>query len=164
VTSDWTVLLIGGTASVGKTNAAKRIATVSGATMLHADDIRLALGIAIPREADLTLEGFRRIADPVSAALENVIAHHLASSDKIVIEGLWITPDLAARTTYGDGVSATRRRGVFVVEDARERTTPLTPFESAHARWVLAEAKRHSLPTVSARPVGHLAERILAVL
>lgn len=164
MTTDWTVLLIGGTASVGKTNAAKRIATVSGATLLHVDDIRLALGIAIPRDADLTLDTFRQIADKVSAALDNVIAHHLASTDAIVIEGLWITPELAARTSYGHGVGAERRRSVFVVEDARERTTPLTPFESAHARWVLAEAKRRSVPTVSARPVGHLAERILAVL
>ncbi|HEY6958393.1 MAG TPA: hypothetical protein VI814_06195 [Candidatus Limnocylindria bacterium] len=164
MTTDWTVLLIGGTAAVGKTNAAKRIATVSGATLLQADDIRLALGLAVPGEDELTLDGFRRIAVAVSTALENVIAHHLASTDKIVIEGLWITPDVASRSSYGDAVSAARRRAVFVVEDAHERTTPLTPFESAHARWVLAEAKRHSVPTVSARPVGHLAERILAVL
>ena len=164
MTTDWTVLLIGGTASVGKTNAAKRIATVSGATLLHVDDIRLALGIALPRDADLTLDSFREIADRVSGALGNVIGHHLATSDPIVIEGLWITPEVAARTAYGDRAGAERRRAVFVVEDARERTTPLTPFESAHARWVLTEAKRRSLPTVPARPVGHLAERILAVI
>lgn len=164
MTSDWTVLLIGGTASVGKTNAAKRIATVSGARLLDADDIRLALGVEVPGAADLTLDVFRGIAERVCAALEHVIAHHLSTSDAIVIEGLWITPELAGRATYGSGRGAERRRAVFVVEDARERTTPLTPFESAHARWVLAEAKRRSLPTVSARPVGHLAERILAVL
>lgn len=163
MTNDWTVLLIGGTASVGKTNAAKRIATVSGATLLHADDIRLALGIGVAAGQPLGIDELRDVARRVSAALENVIAHHLAVSDKIVVEGVWVTPELAARDTYGD-VNATRRRAVFVVEDPRERPDPIAPHESAHARWLLAETKKRAIPVVSARPVGHLAERILAVL
>lgn len=163
MTTDWVVLLIGGTAAVGKTNAAKRIATVSGATLLHADDIRIALAIDVGAEERLALDAFRDIAGRVSAALENVVAHHLASADKIVIEGVWITPELAARPAYRD-VGAARRRAVFVVEDPRERPEPIAPHESAHARWLLAETKKLAIPTVSARPVGHLAERILAVL
>lgn len=163
MSGDWIVLLIGGTSSVGKTTAAKRIATVSGATLLHADDIRLALGIDVAGEELLALELFRDVAVRVSAALESVISHHLAISDRIVIEGVWLTPELAARATYG-GVGASRRRAVFVVEDARERPEPLTPRESAHARWLLAETRKLGIPTVAARPVGHLAERILAVI
>lgn len=163
MTSDWTVLLIGGSLAVGKTTAAKRIATVSGATLLQADDIRLALGLpALTAEA--TLPGLKQTAAAVSDALDRVIAHHLAESDAIVIEGVWITPDLAARASYGGSVAGGRRRSVFVLEDARERPEPISPFESALVRWLQAETRRLQLPTVSARPVGHLAERVLAVL
>lgn len=164
MTSDWTVLLIGGSIAVGKTSAAKRIATVSGATLLQADDMRLALGLATVAPTDATLPAFKEIAAGVSNALERVIAHHLAQSDKIVIEGVWITPELAARQVYGAAAAGARRRAVFVLEDARERPQPISPFESALVRWLQAETRRLSLPTVSARPVGHLAERILAVL
>lgn len=163
MTTDWVVLLIGGTSAVGKTNAAKRIAMVSGATLLHADDIRLALGIDVPDETELAVETIKRVAATVSAALENVVAHHLETMDKIVIEGVWLTPAFAARASYG-GRSASGRRAVFVVEDARERPEPISPGQSAHARWLAGETRRQGLPTVDARPVGHLAERILAVI
>lgn len=164
MTSDWTVLLIGGSLAVGKTTAAKRIATVSGATLLQADDIRLALGLPKLRVARDTLAGFKEIAAAVSDALDRVIAHHLAESDKIVIEGVWITPELAARTSYGGAVAGGRRRAAFVLEDARERPEPISPLESALVRWLGSETRRLSIPTVAARPVGHLAERVLAVL
>ena len=200
MSSDWTVLFIGGPSSVGKTSAAKRIATISGATLLQADDVWLALKRAIdPRDSPLlhTLsapEFWRRpvaelvamkrdLAELISSSLEFVVATHLRQEDRVVIEGVWITPEFAARSAY-DGVAAgERRRAAFVIEDnpSRIHETMLAKrsafghwmdedrkvfaaMEASYARWLRTQALMRSLPIVEARPLGHLAERILALI
>lgn len=200
MTSDWTVLLIGGAGAVGKTTAAKRISIVSGATLLQADDVWMALQGVVERDqlpglrsfsdreiwrrpTREVVEAMRQTAEIVSRGLENVVGHHLAVADKIVVEGVWITPEFAARRSYAGSIAGERRRAVFVLEDdadevrasmtARGRSvghwtdeewSAMAKLQASYSRWLRGEAKERSLPTVSARPVGHLAERILAVL
>ena len=200
MSSDWTVLLIGGPAAVGKTGAAKRIATVSGASLLQVDDVCLALQRAIDPKDSPTLHVFaspevwhrptkelvtlrRELADLVSSSLEYVIASHLAHDDRVVIEGLWITPEFMSRPAYAESLATGRRRAVIVFEDdivriresfsARGRGFDARPaeyrdaraaLEAAYARWLRTQSIMRNIPLVDARPAGHLAERILAVL
>jgi 2-phosphoglycerate kinase len=198
VSSDWTILFIGGPSSVGKTSAAKRIATISGATVLQADDVWLALKRAIdPKDSPLLhaapdiwtrpvaelVATKRELAELVSSSLEFVIATHLWQDERVVVEGVWITPEFAARPVY-HGVSAgERRRAAFVIEvDAAQiHETMLTKrgafghwteadrrvfaaVEASYARWLRTQALMRNIPAVDARPIGHLAERILAAI
>jgi len=200
VSSDWVVLLIGGPSSVGKTSAAKRIATISGASLLHVDDVWLALKHAIaPKDSPLlhaqsTPDFWRRpatelmrwqreLAELVSSSLELVVATHLRQDDRIVMEGVWITPEFAARSAYEGVAARERRRAAFIIEDdatrihetmlakhgAFEHWTDVdrkgfAAMEAAYARWLRTQSIMRNVPIVDARPVGHLAERILAVL
>ena len=200
MSADWTVLLVGGPAAVGKTSAAKRISTVSGATLLQVDDVWLALQRAIDPTDSPLLHTFaspevwrrpvpelvalkRELAALVSSSLEFVVANHLEHEDKVVIEGVWITPEFAARTAYAGRSAGERRRAVFVLEDdpsrireamlsrgrgsadwAPEDREAMAAMQSGYARWLRTQALMRKQPIVDARPVGHLAERILAVI
>jgi len=197
---DWTVLLVGGPAAVGKTSAAKRIATVSGATLLQVDDVWLALQRAIAPKDGPLLHTFsapdvwqrslaelvalkRELAALVSSSLELVVAHHLRVEDKVVIEGVWITPEFAARNDYAGTAPGGRRRAVFVLEEdaARIKDTLLqrgrgfddwtasdrdamAAMQAGYAKWLRTQALMRSVPIVESRPVLRLAERILSVL
>lgn len=200
MSADWVVLFIGGPSSVGKTSAAKRIATISGATLLQADDVWLALKRAIdPKDSPLlhalsTPDFWRRpaaelvttkreLAELISSSLEFVVATHLWQDDRVVIEGVWITPEFAARPVYHGVSGGERRRAAFVIEvdashihqtmlakrgafghwtDADRKVFAAT--EATYARWLRTQALMRNVPTVDARPVGHLAERILAAI
>jgi len=198
--ADWTVLLIGGPAAVGKTSAAKRIAVVSGASLLQVDDVWLALQRAIDPADSPLLHTFaspevwrrstaelvalkRELAELVSSSLEFVVANHLEADDKIVIEGVWITPEFATRATYAGSTAGARRRSAFVLEEdaAKIRDTMLVRghgfaewseadreamavMQAGYAKWLRTQALMRRAPIVDARPLGHLAERILAVI
>jgi 2-phosphoglycerate kinase len=200
VSSDWTVLLVGGPAAVGKTSAAKRIAVVSGASLLQVDDVWLALQRAIDpadspllhtfaspevwRRSTAELVALRReLAELVSSSLEFVVASHLQADDKIVVEGVWITPEFASRTAYAGTTAGTKRRSVFVLEEdaSKIRDTmmvrgrgiadwseadreAMSAMQAGYAKWLRTQALMRRAPIVDARPLGHLAERILAVL
>jgi 2-phosphoglycerate kinase len=198
--SDWTVLLVGGPAAVGKTSAAKRIAVVSGASLLQVDDVWLALQRAIDPADSPLLHTFaspevwrrstpelvalkRELAELVSSSLELVVANHLEADDRVVIEGVWITPEFATRATYSGSTAGTRRRSAFVLEEdptkirdtmvARGRgfsdwseadREAMAAMQAGYAKWLRTQALKRHAPIVDARPLGHLAERILAVI
>jgi 2-phosphoglycerate kinase len=200
LSSDWTVLLVGGPAAVGKTSAAKRISVVSGATLLQVDDVRLALQRAIDPSDSPLLHTFaspevwrrppaelvalkRELAALVSSSLEFVVANHLEHDDRVVIEGVWLTPEFAARPSYAGMEAGARRRSVFVLEEDPSRIREsmlargrgfgdlepadreaMSAMQSGYARWLRTQALMRKQPIVDARPLGHLAERILAVI
>lgn len=181
---DWSVLLIGGPSAVGKTGAAKRIATVSGATLLQVDDVWRALRRAIDPKDSPLLHTFsapdvwerstaelvalrRELAALVSSSLELVVADHLAASDPVVIEGVWITPEFAARDAYAGVAASRQRRAVMVLEGDPAAIAPddrAAAMEAGYARWLRTQALMRKVPIVEARPVPRLAERILSVL
>jgi 2-phosphoglycerate kinase len=116
----WKVLLIGGSSGTGKTMVAQQVARRFGASVLQADDIRLALQrITTPvqqpalhyfvedrlvwqRPAEALVEGWAGVANVVSRALEIVIANHIADAQAgaVVIEGDGILPSMAAQDQF----------------------------------------------------------------
>jgi 2-phosphoglycerate kinase len=125
----------------------------------------------------------RDLAEEISSSLESVIANHVHHRDRLVIEGVWITPTLASRRSfagygYGDAV-----RAVFVDEQdeqaildallARGRgfeewpTThqrAMAGLQARYGEWLHAEAERCGIPLVAARPVETLVDRIAGAI
>ena len=196
----WTVLLIGGPAATRKTSVAKTIAARCGAEVLQADDVWLALQRAIDPDTRPTLHFFARetvwdrpieelvtamrvLADEVSAALEPVTAHHLRVRDRIVIEGVWITPAFAARKAFGGSTYDGAVRSVFI--DERDQTairdvmlargrgiqewlprrqTAMVRMQAGYGEWLREAASAQGLPLVAARPVETLVDRELTAV
>ncbi|TMG71661.1 MAG: hypothetical protein E6H81_02720 [Chloroflexi bacterium] len=196
----WTVLLIGGPAATRKTSVAKTIAARCGTEVLQADDVWLALQRAIDPDTRPTLHFFARetvwdrpieelvtamrvLADEVSAALEPVTAHHLRVRDRIVIEGVWITPAFAARKAFGGSTYDGAVRSVFI--DERDQTairdvmlargrgiqewlprrqTAMVRMQAGYGEWLREAASAQGLPLVAARPVETLVDRVLTAV
>jgi len=194
------VLLIGGPAATRKTSVAKTIAARCGAEVLQADDVWLALQRAIDPDTRPTLHFFARetvwdrpieelvtamrvLADEVSAALEPVTAHHLRVRDRIVIEGVWITPAFAARKAFGGSTYDGAVRSVFI--DERDQTairdvmlargrgiqewlprrqTAMVRMQAGYGEWLREAASAQGLPLVAARPVETLVDRVLTAV
>src|SRR5512143_3602751 len=100
----WDVLLIGGGSGSGKTTAAARVAARVGAAFGQVDDFRLLLQRMLPADvapglhffidrdlAPLTVEdglaAQRAIANLMTHALEPVIAHHVDTRLRLILEG-----------------------------------------------------------------------------
>jgi 2-phosphoglycerate kinase len=132
-----TVLLIGGSAGVGKTVLAEQLAAHFAMPLVMADDFRLfgqrittatqlpALHFFIDassaaRRASLTPEDTRdrlsAVGDLVSHGLEIVIGHHLALQAPLLIEGDAITPALAAAGEFAAIPAAGRVKSIFLHE------------------------------------------------
>jgi len=137
---EWTILLIGGNSSAGKTTLAQSLGRRFGVPWFQADDVRLALqhlttpdhqpslhffvsspGIAksdvwaLPTER--LCRGLIEVGSVVSTALEMVIAHHLATAKPLIIEGDGIMPFLPARQRFADiEPEAGSIRSLFIVE------------------------------------------------
>lgn len=112
--------MIAGCSGTGKTVVARRLAARFNASVLMADDIRMALQRVTTAEqqralhyfvgrddvwdepAEVLCSGWVGVAEVVSCALEAVIAHHLCVDGvgSIIIEGDTIDPRLAARDNY----------------------------------------------------------------
>ncbi len=195
---DWDVLLIGGGGAVGKTHLASRLARRFSAGLLQADDVRLVLQRAVPTGVEPSLHFFLNadiagielddalarqdeIARYVSHKLEAVVAHHVATRNRLIIEGDGILPELAALDIHAGLRTSGRVRAVFIEEadqDAvyralheRDRGDALEAAERLWAHfhhgqgWRLAqEARRRGIPVVAARPRRSLPARVLQAL
>ncbi len=201
---DWTVLLIGGSSGTGKTTVAEQVGRRLGVPWAQVDDFRLALqhvtspgqqpalhffvrepGVArdgIWAQTPETLcQGLIGLAQVVSAALDVVIGHHLATNKPIVLEGDGILPALAARHTSVATGASSGVRGVFLVETdeaallaamaerGRGYTNGLPEEQRTQARmnklygeWLGRETQRLGLPMLSSRPFDHLDDRVIA--
>ncbi len=197
----WTVLLIGGHSGAGKTTVAYDLARRSGAACTQVDDIRLALQQVItPAERPAlhfflaTPDVWRRppaelcagliaVGELVSAALDIVIAHHLATARPLILEGDGIVPALAAQSSFGGVEHGDRVRAVFLVEpdvavvqagmlsrgrgyddrSAAEQAAQAR-MNRLYGRWLHQEAERMGLPVLPSRPWPTLADRIIAAI
>lgn len=129
------VILIGGSSGTGKTQTATELARRHEASLLLADDVRLALQretgptdhpelhffVARPYylsqlEALEIRNGLIGVGKVVSHALEIVIAHHLHTKLPVVIEGDGILPSLGAQASFVGREAAGAIRSVFLVE------------------------------------------------
>lgn len=196
---DWTVLLIGGNSGAGKTQAAQAIARQTGISAIQVDDIRLALQrLTTPAQQPalhffLTTPDLWRhppaslrdrlvaVAEAVSAALEIVIANHLAHADPVVLEGDGLLPALAAQPGFAGVIAAGRVRAVFLVEpetsvlqanmQQRQRgfglrgageQTAQVEMARLYGAWLQQAAAQRGLPVLAPRPWATLRGRILA--
>ncbi len=200
MSGDWTVLLIGGPGAVGKTTAARQIGRLIGASVLETDDVWLAMQAVVSAVERPLLHAFasrdvwrrpvgdlvalkRELAQLLSSSLEPAVGTHLSHNDRVVVEGVWLTPEFMCRPNYAGSGAAGRRRSVIVFEDdpARIRRSffergrgfdhwppedrdAMAALQAAYARWLRSEALARNIPVVGARPVEDLAERILAVV
>ncbi|HEX5415307.1 MAG TPA: hypothetical protein VFZ25_06560, partial [Chloroflexota bacterium] len=152
----WTVLLIGGASSLGKTTVGRDIGRKLGVPVLQADDFRMAMQRITTESVQPALHyfldgrvgkvkdgiwqrapeelcrGLRGVGSVVSRSLEVVISHHLAvvSSGPIIVEGDGILPSLAAQDRIDGAPALGRVRSVFLYEpDERQlRATMLRRF------------------------------------
>jgi len=190
----WDVLLIGGGGSVGKTHAASRLARRFGAGFLQADDVRLVLQRAVPASTQPDLHFFLNsdirtfeveealarqewIGRFVSHKLEVVIAHHVATRQRLVIDGDSITPELGTLVSHAGRSTAGRVRAVFVhepelervfnalrlrqrAENSEETDRRWAAFHHAHGELLAERARELGMPVIPARPWGSLPARV----
>jgi 2-phosphoglycerate kinase len=132
---DWTVLLIGGSSSVGKTVVAQHLGLYFGVPWLQVDDLRLALQrshVKLPEGTDalyfFTSENVWRlqpiplrdaliaVGEVMAPAVEVVIENHVHTEAPVIIEGDGIVPSLFVRPAVTRVCTAGRVKAVFLVE------------------------------------------------
>jgi len=133
---DWTVLLVGGSSSTGKSTVARQIGLHLGFPWLEVDDLRLALqqsSVTLPQGTeDLYFftdtpniwqqsperlnDGLVAVGEVMAQAIEVVVANHCDHARPIIVEGDGILPSLAARPLMNRYLMSGQARMVFLVE------------------------------------------------
>jgi 2-phosphoglycerate kinase len=199
----WEVLVIGGPSGVGKTVVAAQLSRQLSVSCLQVDDIRLALQyarVSLPTDGEtsalyffLETQGIWRlpptrlcdaliaVGEVLSPAVEIVIANHVATQARIIIEGDGIVPSLFARPLIRDYVAKGLVRAVFIteadevairsntvmrargiVDTTEEELSTQARTSWLYGQWLASEAERYGLHVLKARPWATLAERTLA--
>jgi 2-phosphoglycerate kinase len=130
------------------------------------------------------VERYRRVSAYVAKAIEPVIAHHHIIGRRVVIEGCWILPSLAAQRIYagrdtGDAVQAIflREPDIAAIE-ARIRARPTVwldrlpataqrnhlEMQRLYGEAIAADARALGLPVLASQPLDTLEERALVAI
>ncbi len=186
------LFLLGGAAASGKSKSGTAVARRLGIPCISADALWKALMSVTSREShpafhyfEPTEEEWRRgpeflcgrhieSAEAQTPALEAFIDWEMKEGHSILLEGAWITPQMAARRCNGvPGALA-----VFVHEpdqdailasmvERQHRTSPserqirLAAMAWRYGNWLRDGAREHGLPIVEARPRATLVDRII---
>lgn len=185
----WDVLLIGGAAGTGKTSVSYRVARHFGIGITEVDDFQVLIeAMTTPEQqpalhywnthpeaalwpAERIVELTIASGEAMAVGLRAVIANHLESNARVVLEGDYMLPSVA--TTFAERV-----RAVYLYEPDEEqilanflRREPDAGEQTLRARvswlygdWLRREAERSGLPALPARPWETLFERVLAVI
>lgn len=195
VQRNWTVALIGGASGVGKTSISYRLAHACGVGITEVDDFQIALEAMTTPAEQPVLHRWRTESDQIRASgdaavlahtiayaevmskvLELVIANHLKTQTPVVLEGDFIVPSLATRSTYGGEAAGGRVRAIFISEqhegqilDNYQRREGTRQPERARAsavfdQWLRAQAALAGVPVVPARPWQTALERTMAAM
>jgi 2-phosphoglycerate kinase len=194
--SDFVVLLVGGASGSGKTMLARPLARALGVNLTEVDDIQLALEAATT-ERELPLLHFwrthveefgawsddRRVTyfvrvcrEVFSPVMRAIITDHLSTGVRVVYEGDFLLPEMAALAMYGDQPNAGRVRALVVSEPdedqiaenyrireggaAAERSRTSSLFDA----FLRVECVHYGVPLVNARPWPSGVERAVAAL
>ncbi|MEV0679054.1 hypothetical protein AB0I60_21300 [Actinosynnema sp. NPDC050436] len=183
--AEWRVLLLGGASGSGKSALSYPVARARGAALVEVDDLVVALQSITTAAQHPALHHWRTrsddgmsaeevtaaqvaLAEAIEPALEAVIANHLETDLPLVLEGDYLLPAFCAKWTHGDV------RAVFVHEPdpaqlernyaSREPDAGVQrkrAADSAHyGEWLAAEARRHGLPVLAARPWADALDRL----
>ena len=127
---------------------------------------------------DGILELHLAVAESLVPALDAVVANHLETDTPVIIEGDYLVPGFAARDQFQDVAADGRVRSIFLHEpDLRQLIAnysgrePDDRGQSLRANvsvlfgeWLAAEAARHGVPIIRARPWSSLERRALDVV
>jgi 2-phosphoglycerate kinase len=186
-------VLIGGASGTGKTSVAFRLAHHFAVGISAIDDFQVILERMTTPEQQPVLHFWRTHPDPepltaeeimrqglevartMTPALEAVIADHLEAKAPIVMEGDFISPMLAAQSSFNGQANAGRVRAVFLHEP--DETQILDNFSKRESeagiqakrarvswlqgRWLARECERIGMPALPARPWRTLFTRVL---
>lgn len=115
------------------------------------------------------------VAEALTPAFVAVIANHLETDMPLIFEGDYLVPSLAVRDQFQDMAAAGRVRSIFLDEPVERQLVanyagrePVAGEQSVRAKvsvlfgaWLAAEAARHGVPMVRARPWSSLERRVL---
>lgn len=147
VQPEWRVLLLGGSAGVGKTTVARELAYLLSISLLLVDDVRLALQAVTTcveqpglhrflnydagqrRESESIHDDWIVVGEAMISPLKVIIAHHIVvgGAGPIIIEGDGILPSLATQQSFRElkhfqGLQPAQAiRGVFLVEQNQDQ-------------------------------------------
>jgi 2-phosphoglycerate kinase len=189
-----TVVLLGGASGVGKSEIASDLADRLGALLTAVDDFqvvvermttpeqypdvhrwRLHPDEVLPLDDEGMLDHTKAYAEVMAVALDGVIANHLDSGIPIVLEGDFILPSLATRTTY-DGVAADGQvRAVFLIEGEEQLRLNFLAREGEdqprraraswfYGTWLREECERLRIPAIAARLWNTMLDRALVAI
>ena len=183
------VVLVGGSSSVGKTTLAQALATRVHGDRLSVDDLRRSVDDARVRFFSETEDPWRldpptlclvlrRAAEAMRPLLGRVVETALADGRGLVLEGEALDPRLAARYSSDPRVPA-----LFVIELDSERLMQtfhrrspslgrLPPAERAtvartcvlYAGWLKREGQRRGLPCLPSQPWATLTDRAIGII
>jgi 2-phosphoglycerate kinase len=135
-----------------------------------------------PEAAGLPPEGILRIhlavAEALAPALAAVVANHLQTDTPVIIEGDYLTPAFVANARFREDRADGRVAAVFLHEPDEDQLVANFAGREAgegvqrrrarvsvlYGEWLVAEATRSDVPTISARPWSSLRRRVLATL
>jgi 2-phosphoglycerate kinase len=192
----WTVLLIGGASASGKTRLSYPLARHFGVPIVEVDDIVEALMAMTtpdqqpalhhwrthPEAAQLPPEGILQIhlavTESLGPALAAVVANHLETDTRVIVEGDYLTPAFAASERFREERADGRVAAVFLHEpDADQLVANFSSREAGvdeervrarvsalYSEWLAAEAARSGVLMIRARPWSSLPRRVLAVI
>ncbi len=190
----WDVLLIGGASGVGKTRLIYPLARHFGVGLTEIDDFQVILEHMTTPEQQPVIHLFNtdpdaffrmddngKLAHAISYAtvmaepLEYVIANHLEERSAVVLEGDFLLPALAARTSF-NGVPAEGRVRALIVHEPDEAQIARN-YEARegdqgdrarwswnHSEWLRREATGLGIPALPARPWETTLARAIALL
>ena len=193
---DWQVLLVGGASGVGKTKLSYQLARHYGVNLIEQDDFQAFIEhLTTPEQQPLLhvwrtnwdefiawsdeqhLEHFIQVSREIfQPGFEAVIANRLEAKSSAILEGDFILPELAAKTTFADEANEGRVQALFLYEEneaqvaanylAREgEEQALRAHWSWLAnQWLRSECERLNVPVLSARPWDTVLERAISML
>ena len=186
------LVLLGGAAASGKSTSGTEVARRLGMACVSGDSLWHALQSVTSREShpafhyfEPTEEEWRRGADYLcqrhiesaeaqTPAIEAFIDRELKEGHKLLLQGAWITPELAARRCEASADT----RAVFIHEPEEsqilasmvlrqrrdhpsERQIRLAAMSWLYGNWLSDGAEGRGLPVVEARPRETLVDRIM---
>jgi len=190
--ADWTALLVGGSAGAGKSTSGTEVARRLGVACVSADSVWHALQAVTSRESHAAFHYFeptevewrqgpdflcsRHIesAEAQTPAIEAFLDREMKEGHRLLLEGAWITPEMAARRC----AEVPGTRAAFIHEGEEDevlksmmtrsgRDTPserqlrLSTMAWRYGNWLRDEAIARGLPVVDARPRETLVDRII---
>jgi 2-phosphoglycerate kinase len=189
------IILIGGAGCVGKSNVSYIISKMLGIGVTEVDDFQVVLeemtnekdypvihywnnhfeeAVKLPEEkkVDIMID----YANTMSIALEKVIENHLESDRPLLLDGDFITPELAAREKFGGQFRGNKVKSVFIVETEEKQIQKNLfnrdgHYQNDRARtiwlyneWLKEQTKINHIQTVDARPWDTVIDRVCKCL